>query len=114
MIYQKSHFALLVRPSDQSKRVEVTVTVAAINNAEVDEAVEFRIQPEQALLWSRFKSVKRNRNLKRAFIATGESTLGMLRTQRKEWISDETCEKIGRESLGRFVCRRGRGSGQQL
>lgn len=52
MIYRKSHFALLVRPksgenghtSDQSKLVEVTVTVAAINNAEVDEAVEFRIQ----------------------------------------------------------------------
>lgn len=43
MIYQKSHFALLV-PSDQSKLVEVTVTVAAINNAELDEAVEFRIQ----------------------------------------------------------------------
>ncbi|KAL1397256.1 hypothetical protein pipiens_002548 [Culex pipiens pipiens] len=32
--------------------------------------------------------------IKDAFIATSENTLGVLRTQRKEWISDATWEKI--------------------
>ncbi|KAL1403652.1 hypothetical protein pipiens_019268, partial [Culex pipiens pipiens] len=32
--------------------------------------------------------------IKDAFAVTGENTLGMLRTQRKEWISDATWDKI--------------------
>ncbi|KAL1379832.1 hypothetical protein pipiens_003712 [Culex pipiens pipiens] len=32
--------------------------------------------------------------IKNAFAVTGENTLGMLRTQRKEWISDATWDKI--------------------
>ncbi|KAL1376157.1 hypothetical protein pipiens_017055 [Culex pipiens pipiens] len=48
--------------------------------------------------------------IKDAFIATSENTLGVLRTQRKEWISDATWEKIEerKNAKAAIVCARTR------
>jgi len=47
-------------------------------------------------------------DVKNAFIATSENTLGELRTRRKEWISDDTWKKIEERREGKAEIERAR------